>query len=103
MYQYSLLLFSGTRADVGQYRLVEARDAVSTIDLAASVRRFCGTIEMYDCTYGCIKRNDLVITTRSISERRRFAAAKRASDAARACAQINARATFKRQLASAGM
>jgi hypothetical protein len=55
MYQCSLLLFSGTRADVGQYRLVEARDAVSTSDLAVSVRRFRGTIEMHDCTYGCIK------------------------------------------------
>jgi hypothetical protein len=55
MYQYSLLLFGGTRADVGQCRLVEARDAVSTSDLAASVRRFRGTIEMHDCTYGCIK------------------------------------------------
>jgi hypothetical protein len=55
MYQCSLLLFSGTRADVGQYRLVEARDAVSTSDLSVSVRRFRGTIEMHDCTYVCIK------------------------------------------------
>jgi hypothetical protein len=55
MYQCSLLLFGGTRTDVGQCRLVEARDAVSTSDLAVSVRRFCGTIEMYDRTYGGIK------------------------------------------------
>jgi hypothetical protein len=55
MYQCSLLLFGGTRADVGQCRLVETRDAVSTSDLAVSVRRFRGTIEMHDCTYGCIK------------------------------------------------
>jgi hypothetical protein len=55
MYQCSLLLFGGTRADGGQCRLVEARDAVSTSDLAVSVRRFRGTIEMHDCTYGCIK------------------------------------------------
>jgi hypothetical protein len=55
MYQCSLLLFGGTRTDVGQCRLVEARDAVSTSDLAVSVRRFRGTIEMHDCTYGCIK------------------------------------------------
>jgi hypothetical protein len=38
MYQYSLLLFGGTRADVGQCRLVEARGAVSTIDVAARAR-----------------------------------------------------------------
>jgi hypothetical protein len=98
MYQCSLLLFSGTRADVGQYRLVEARDAVSSSDLAVSVRRFRGTIEMHDCTYGCIRRNDLVITTMSISERRRFAAAKRASDAARACAQNNRTSHFQAPL-----
>jgi len=100
MYEYSLLLYGGTSADVGQCRLVEARDAVSTISLAAGVRRCRGTIEMHDCTYGCIKRNDLVITTRSISVRRRFAAAKRASDAARALAQINRTSHFQ---ASFGM
>jgi hypothetical protein len=38
MYQYSLLLFGGTSADVGQCRLVEARGAVSTIDVAARAR-----------------------------------------------------------------
>jgi hypothetical protein len=38
MYQCSLLLFGGTRADVGQCRLVKARGAVSTIDVAASAR-----------------------------------------------------------------
>jgi hypothetical protein len=86
------LLFGGTRADVAP---VEARDAVSTSDLATSVRRFRGTIEMHDYTYGCIKRNDLVITTRSISVRRRFAAAKRATDAARACAQTNHTSHFQ--------
>jgi hypothetical protein len=39
MYQYSLSSFGGTSADVGQCRLVEARCAVSTIDLAARARR----------------------------------------------------------------
>jgi hypothetical protein len=38
MYQYSLLSSGGTSADVGQCRLVEARCAVSTIDLAARAR-----------------------------------------------------------------
>jgi hypothetical protein len=38
MYQYSQLLFGGTSTDVGQGRPVEARDAVSTIDLAARAR-----------------------------------------------------------------
>jgi hypothetical protein len=55
MYQCSLWWNGGPRADVGQCRLVEASDAVSTSDLAVSVRRFRGTIEMHDCTYGCIK------------------------------------------------
>jgi hypothetical protein len=35
MYQYSRLLFGGTSTDVGQGRPVEARGALSTIDLAA--------------------------------------------------------------------
>jgi hypothetical protein len=39
MYQYSLLLFGVTSAHVGQCRPVEARDAVSTIDVAACARR----------------------------------------------------------------
>jgi hypothetical protein len=38
MYQYSLSSFGGTSADFGQCRLVEARCAVSTIDLAARAR-----------------------------------------------------------------
>jgi hypothetical protein len=38
MYCCSSLLFGGTSADVGQCRLVEARAAVSTIDVAASAR-----------------------------------------------------------------
>jgi hypothetical protein len=38
MYQYLLLLFGGTSADVGQCRPVEARGAVSTIDVAARAR-----------------------------------------------------------------
>jgi hypothetical protein len=38
MYQYSLLLFGGTIAHAGQCRPVEARDSVSTIDLAARAR-----------------------------------------------------------------
>jgi hypothetical protein len=38
MYQYSLSSFGGTSADVGQCRLVEARGAVSTVDLAARAR-----------------------------------------------------------------
>jgi hypothetical protein len=38
MYQYSLSSFGGTSADFGQCRLVEARCAVSTIDVAASAR-----------------------------------------------------------------
>jgi hypothetical protein len=38
MYQYSRLLFGGTSTDVGQGRPVEARGAVSTIDLAARAR-----------------------------------------------------------------
>jgi hypothetical protein len=98
MYQCSLWWNGGPHADVGQCRLVLARSAVSIISLAASVRRCRGTIEMHDCTYGCIKRNDLVITTMSISERRRFAAAKRASDAARACAQNNRTSHFQAPL-----
>jgi hypothetical protein len=55
MYQYSRLLFGGQSTDVAQCRSVLARDAVSTSDLAASARRHRGTIEMHDCTYGCIK------------------------------------------------
>jgi hypothetical protein len=55
MYQYLLLSFGGTSADVGQCRLVLARSAVSIISLAAGVRRCHGTIEMHDYTYGCIK------------------------------------------------
>jgi hypothetical protein len=38
MYQYSLSAFGETSADVGQCRLVEARGAVSTIDVAARAR-----------------------------------------------------------------
>jgi hypothetical protein len=38
MYQYLLLLFGGTSAHAGQCRPVEARDSVSTIDLAARAR-----------------------------------------------------------------
>jgi hypothetical protein len=38
MYQYSLSSFGGTSADVGQCRLVEARGALSTIDVAARAR-----------------------------------------------------------------
>jgi hypothetical protein len=55
MYQYLLLSFGGTSADVRQCRLVLARSAVSIISLAAGVRRCHGTIEMHDYTYGCIK------------------------------------------------
>jgi hypothetical protein len=55
MYQYSLLSFDETNADGGQCRCVLAREAVSTGDLAASVRKCRGTIEMHDCTYGCIE------------------------------------------------
>jgi hypothetical protein len=38
MYQYSLLSFGETSADVGQCRLVEAHGALSTIDVAARAR-----------------------------------------------------------------
>jgi hypothetical protein len=54
MFQYLLLSFGGTSADVGQCRLVLARSAVSIISLAAGVRRCHGTIEMHVYTYGCI-------------------------------------------------
>jgi hypothetical protein len=51
MYQYSLSSSGGTSAGVGQCRLVEARGAVSTIDLAA-----CGRLRRRRVRQGCLRR-----------------------------------------------
>jgi hypothetical protein len=50
MYCCSSLLFGGNRADIGQCRPVEARDAVSTIDLAARARWRRGRVRQ-----GCLR------------------------------------------------